>query len=331
MLINCPRCGFSQPKDQYCAQCGVDMDSYKPKSVPLTTRIRQSTKTHIILLLVTTVFVGQYVIRSEEPQRWVQKITRSQGVTSSKAKFSDDSNYPSGVTQSASEVSEESSIRGASTENLDSLRNRELQVVSQTERPIEVGNSANGGATDSTTGKTETTETTFRIIYAEVPSTLVAKWIADSSSSGLYQNLNEYSAGIIADFRRQIDSSMRILKASEKKLSPTQSDTNFSGTVGEESGEIIGIATNLEFRSQQNGSVHGGIMVNRTQKNGRENFPAEFDLPRGAALFLLGAIKLNSFPVEREQLNMPPFQIFKSPDFLARKTEFVIILEPEYK
>lgn len=30
MLINCPKCNFSQPKDRYCASCGIDMDSFRP-------------------------------------------------------------------------------------------------------------------------------------------------------------------------------------------------------------------------------------------------------------------------------------------------------------
>ncbi len=38
MLINCPRCGFQQPKDKYCAQCGVDMETFKPASPPALKR-----------------------------------------------------------------------------------------------------------------------------------------------------------------------------------------------------------------------------------------------------------------------------------------------------
>lgn len=333
MLINCPRCGFSQPKDQYCAQCGVDMQSFKPKSVPVTKKIFQSTATHVILLLVGAVFVGQYVIRSEEPQRWVQKITRSQGVTKTKAKF-DDSSETSGVAESASEAER-------NEDQLGSLRNKELAVNANVEQPIQVGANASGafeGTATASAGSAATgtrdanaTEPTFRILYAEVATATVNRWISDSSNAGLYQNLQEYSAGILPDFRRRMDTTVRVLKSAEKKLSPGQGDTNFSGTLGDESGQIIGIASNIEFRSQENGSVHGTIVVNRTQRQGRENFPAEFDLPKGSAFFMLGAIRTSSFPVEREQLNMPPFQIFKSPDFAARKTEFVIILEAEYK
>lgn len=321
MLINCPRCGFSQPKDQYCAQCGVDMQAFKPKSVPLSKKILQSPKTHVLILLVAAVFVGQYVIRSEEPQRWVQKITRAQGATKTKAKFDDIQ------ANQAYEVSESASEADGRSDQLASMRNQELEVNANVEQPIQVGSTEANSASAS---DIQNSEMKFRILYAEVPTNIVNRWVTDSSSAGLYQNLSRYSAGIVMDFRKKMDSSVRILKSAEKKLGPGQSDTNFSGTVGEESGQIIGIVTSIEYRLYEGASVHGTIVVNRTQKQGRDNFPAEFDLPRGAAFFMIGTIRENSFPNEREQLNMPPFQILKSPDFVARKTEFVIILEPEY-
>jgi hypothetical protein len=34
MMVNCPRCGFSQPKDQYCAKCGIDMLAFKAPPTP---------------------------------------------------------------------------------------------------------------------------------------------------------------------------------------------------------------------------------------------------------------------------------------------------------
>jgi hypothetical protein len=30
-MISCPKCGFEQPQDQFCAKCGVNMESFKPK------------------------------------------------------------------------------------------------------------------------------------------------------------------------------------------------------------------------------------------------------------------------------------------------------------
>jgi hypothetical protein len=33
-MMDCPRCGFSQPKDQFCANCGVNLDQFKPAPRP---------------------------------------------------------------------------------------------------------------------------------------------------------------------------------------------------------------------------------------------------------------------------------------------------------
>ncbi len=324
MLINCPRCGFSQPKDQYCAQCGVDMESFKPKAVPVFQRLFQSTQTHVILLLIAALFAGQYIIRSEEPQRWVQKMTRSQGASQTKAKF--DQAAALGATNSSSEASD-SQNQNVKGEQLDSLRNKELTVNATVEQPIQTGNSA-GQELSRDAGLTNPT---FRIIYAEIPTDVIVKWINESSNAGLYQNLQEYSAGILTDFRKKMDASVNVLKIAEKKMLPGQSETNFSGTIGNESGQMIGIATVIDFKSHENGVVHGTVIVSRNQRPLRDSFPAEFDLPKNAAFFMLGTIRSVSFQNERSQLNMPPFQIFKSPEFMTRKSEFVIIVEPEYK
>lgn len=32
MMVNCPKCGFSQPQDQYCASCGVDMNVFRART-----------------------------------------------------------------------------------------------------------------------------------------------------------------------------------------------------------------------------------------------------------------------------------------------------------
>lgn len=42
MLVKCPKCGFDQPKDTYCANCGIEMDSFKPVKAPLWKRAIKS-------------------------------------------------------------------------------------------------------------------------------------------------------------------------------------------------------------------------------------------------------------------------------------------------
>lgn len=61
MMVNCPKCGFSQPKDRYCASCGVDMVAFRPAQKPLMTRLLQNTSIQILALVVAVVVLGVYI------------------------------------------------------------------------------------------------------------------------------------------------------------------------------------------------------------------------------------------------------------------------------
>ena len=61
-MINCPKCGFFQPKDDYCANCGVNMESFKAKPVPFFKSIwsKASTQSTIFIALVITLIAVIY-------------------------------------------------------------------------------------------------------------------------------------------------------------------------------------------------------------------------------------------------------------------------------
>lgn len=64
MMMDCPRCGFSQPKDSYCASCGLDIEHYHVKPKPLIVRILQNPNLHLTLLAFLIIFVIAYIIYS---------------------------------------------------------------------------------------------------------------------------------------------------------------------------------------------------------------------------------------------------------------------------
>lgn len=61
MMVNCPKCGFNQPQDRYCASCGIDMVSFKPAQKPLLTRVIQNTSFQITGLATVAIVLGTYV------------------------------------------------------------------------------------------------------------------------------------------------------------------------------------------------------------------------------------------------------------------------------
>lgn len=75
-MIECPRCGFSQPKDQFCANCGVDMDHFVVKRPPLWLRLVQNPNLHLSLIGILIVLVIGYMVytRSESVSREVNRL-----------------------------------------------------------------------------------------------------------------------------------------------------------------------------------------------------------------------------------------------------------------
>jgi hypothetical protein len=318
MLINCPRCGFSQPQDQYCAQCGVDMQRYKPKEQPLLTQIFGNTAFQIIALLIATFFVGQYILTKPAPRKFVQRmiypVSKSESV-----RVAEEETAQSERSQASSDSDDLSSTAGAAL-NRESLSGGEAATGTQ---GTQAGVAAAKNINDPNLH-------TLKLTYAEVPVETLNRWITLSNSAGLYQSLTDYSVGILTDFKKVTDK-YQSLKSTEMHLPLNLSNANWEGVMNDDGSQLIGMTVNVEIKSADNETLLGSINVNKSGSQGAEAYPSEFELPKGSAFFLVGALKVENFQSDRTKLTMPPFQIFKSQDFMTRKTEFVIILEPVYK
>ncbi len=64
-MIECPRCGFTQPKDQFCASCGLDIDAYVAKPKPILVRLVQNPNLHLTLIGILVVLVIGYIFYSQ--------------------------------------------------------------------------------------------------------------------------------------------------------------------------------------------------------------------------------------------------------------------------
>ena len=333
MILNCPRCGFSQPEDQYCAQCGVNMQSFRPAEKTIGKKLSENITLQVLILLVAAGIAGSYMIQTGTSPVWVQKLTRSQGVSKSTKNLST-------MTNSQEIVTDSSSINSADS-GLNDLKNKEITIEQANAKSVSANllNTADGEPVTARSAEikdsskdvsTDSSLVGFKLTYAEISVDVLAKWIAESSRLGLFQNLPEYSAGILPDYKKRGDPIHTVLKTHDKKLSLGQAETFLSGVVGDD-GQMIGINAALEMKSIEAGTVHGSLIITRSARLGRENFPSEFDLTKGAAFFIVDTLTRQNFAAEKATLTMPPFQVFKSLDFMAQKTKFVIVLEPEIK
>lgn len=301
------------------------MPSYKPKEKPFFTALFENSIFHVIVILLALGFIGTRILRGSAVENLGQRIMHPYGVTRSEKKSRDTS---TDVAESASESqpTTENVVAGDSNSAKDSTREKSA-LASAAPTPNASGDNSAG----TSTAKSDPNSVSFKLTYAEISSETLAKWINDSSNLGLYQSLPEYSIGQLTDFRKRRDPIKQNLKSADLKVLPGSSASNLSGIMSDDGSTLIGIATTIELKLRDNEALHGNIMVTKNSRQGTENFPGEFELPKGAAFFILGAMKTENFINERTKLLMPPFQIFKSPEFMTHKAEFVIIIEPDYK
>lgn len=59
-MMTCPKCQFQQPPDTYCANCGVNMETYRPKAKPFFSRILTHWIFHLSLLVVVILSLVLY-------------------------------------------------------------------------------------------------------------------------------------------------------------------------------------------------------------------------------------------------------------------------------
>ena len=330
MLVNCPKCGFSQPQDQYCARCGVDMQAYKPKETPLFTKVISSTAFQISVLAVVALIAVQFIFNNSKTQKISQKTKRVQGVVRSET----------GRTYAQTEAGADGDESETETD-IPSVGNSGFENSSRTAKGAE-SDSAHGAtnaATDKLNSKTVGTgeqdallQGKLNVTYAEVPVETINRWITESSNLGLYQSLTDYSVGILPDFRKR-NENFTELKTYNVEFKPqVGSNTNISGVMSDDGNQLIGFSTMIEKTGRLNdGTLLGQITFSKRGRAESETYPSEFELAKGSAFFMIGALKVENFQSERAKLQMPPFQIFKSNEFMTRKTEFVIIIEPDYK
>ena len=338
MLINCPRCGFSQPQDQYCAQCGVDMQAYKPKEIPFFKKLFSSTGFQLSVLVLITVVAAQFILNRYSPQKFSQKNSRSQGVFKSQQnnESSDDYDNSENADQADNDFQDTRPIASVGSDSVESSSiSDRTQQMARSNGSANENSGANPNGTNTTASSSEQEAQLYgklRVIYAEVPIDTINKWITDSSNLALYQSLSDYAVGILPEFKKR-NETFQVLKTYEVEFKPqASSNTNISGIMSDETNQLIGFSTLVERTGRLNdGTLMGQITVNKRGRVESDSYPSEFELPKASAFFLIGALKVENFQSDRAKLQMPPFQIFKSNDFMTRKTEFVIIVEPDYK
>lgn len=323
MLINCPRCGFSQPKDQYCASCGINMETFVPQKVSLIKRLLSSTLLQVFLVVGITLGVSYYALKNRyDDSSFTPR--RKQSISG----FVSQPNLT--ANEESSTVGTENSSDTDATKSTENTKSDRVELALQNE---DQQNTLAGSASVQQSGARTAPAKVVTIKYSfyEIDRQLFNYWIQLNPSSAQSDQSGNYRAGLV---------NAEILEK-QLQIEPLKTETKKSGVgvllfnagvsaVGGNPEQFIGLTSEISLRVISDTNFQGSLNITRKNSQGMESINVPLLISSQNAFFIHWRNDLFGFDPESPIINVPPFQILRSPRFVEKQTDLVIILEPNF-
>lgn len=325
MIIQCPRCGFSQPQDKYCAQCGVDIDNYRPPAESLSTKFLGNYILHISLFSIIAI-VSIYLLYKNNTWQISDKVDLLKGnlqIFKSVAKTnSEESAPPTAATPVAPEPASPPAA-DASTETPIAAQSKAAATESTPVTP-----EATAGAAAKKVSQLQ-----LKVYYIEVSRPQLMQILMESRNAGQFNDFGDHAAGLILHAKARVGQ-LKAIHTEDKKVEPNKPLQWFLGINPNDPDNEIGLSSYIELTEMENQQVRGNLEIVRSWREKiNENqyavekrfFPATFDLQIDTGFFITGLLPHRSFHENDPLLtSKEPFSILKSENFKNNQSELII-------
>jgi len=310
MLLECPRCHFKQPQDQYCANCGVDMLAYKPTETPKHIKVFRSGIFQFFIILILGLTVSYAVVQTDSEQQWIQKINRFAGFKNSKT-----------TTNPRHETVESSSNSTGAVKALSQEPPPSTTQSTFTTSQTTTQNTKNANLAPSAQNENQMHINIQMIeINREQYEDLIHK-ASDQRSEG------DLKTALISNFKNLKNIEMNTLRTEKLTLEPNQSKYLWIGNKSSQDAESMGLNIGFLVKQDSNKIIHVDGFLGKKHVN--DNLKLNFKLPKekSESLIIAGKSILNYFEFESELHDIPPYQIFKSENYKNENSIFMIVID----
>lgn len=338
MLIKCPRCGFQQPKDKYCAQCGVDMDSFKPPAQPFLKRFFGSPLTQLSLLFIIAGGAGFYIYQKGQDnlQSRVSYLKSTVQINSS------DLNPPPPPPPMVADAHGEDAAQAEHvTEHTEAASSEVPGSVKAGPSPASAKEAAKDAKDKDTRGVAKAGQAHLIVYYAEVGRGTLSAIFEASQNTGQFMSFKDYTAGILPGIEKRLAApNVKILHKEDRPLDSSKTLQWFYGLKDRRNPNVeIGLTTFFELNDMDSTNLRGNLEIQRTWREPsasggfeiqRKSFPAIFEIGSGTGFFLSGVMPPQSLLENDDELtSIDIYKILHSPQFRSGDSDFVIFVQFE--
>lgn len=298
MLVNCPKCNFSQPKDTYCAKCGIEMDAYRPEKKPILKVLIKNPFTHLFLFLAASYFAYTTYIHKNNS---ISELT-SRNISANQTNRKSNANPK---TDSALNQNSDSTNANPSSANTNQNQGQNSTPSNQhltNTSPNKVEN----GRTPSNNNEVEKADSNntvssgpwvLNVRYIEISSAAYQQWVNEAQGLDAYAEMGEFVMGKITrgqkNFGRSIDNST-------KQFDDLKISRLIAGNLNPESGNEMNINFKYSLLLDSSGVFQGEFDINEEDASGanKKQFNSNFEMKSTEVLFIRSVATHNSAKTE---------------------------------
>lgn len=345
MLINCPKCGFQQPEDLFCAQCGVNISKFTTKKDGGLQKFFQS---KAVWTLPALVVLGAGIYVSKVPSTETQNLRAKASQVKSQTLASQTSNSR-GVASSPTEDSayETSSVDTAPADKLSQkILNQQDSQPPSSPTANDTGSSERNMASTSVSTEVDPSKTAERkdnlklkVEFLEVSKAEIEKFLISTNKGSELIDLADHSLGVVEVQVARLKKlrSLKILEANEINLSERRSQIwNHSVLDKADPRRFNGFrllleASDIDFQKQTlkgHLEIQTDIKLSSNPGPSLKSYPAVFEISPENTFMLIGMmphdgdLKLNEEAIK----SVASLGILKSNSFRSGQTEFLILI-----
>lgn len=356
MLINCPRCGFNQPKDAYCAKCGIEIDAYKPPPESLGQKMLRSVPLQLILAVFVIAGTSAYFL---EGNPFNKEVSGRQSRTTLRLNPSSSTGIPSDDLSAASKdlldenTSNEESLEDSNTRSLSSEEGAtpaeaslDLLVETPDGTTKRVAVAAAGTKAATTSGEPSATapsspqKNRIRVAIYEMQTEFRNYLINLSASRGLFPKDGALPSGVLENASLasgSVGRSSSLIFTESKDLPSDSTSAKFNYGYNPPNGNpFLGLSLEVFQDKSDAKSTTLTLGLSRQWPSNLENrlvldqpliFEQSFELSKGNGIFVINLFPAQAIPGEKALLNTNLAKIVGSSAFKSRLTDFVLLIE----
>lgn len=334
-MINCPKCGFSQPPDRYCANCGIDMQAYKPVPPSLGQKILKNPLT-LPVSLTLLVFLGIATYRIFFSQGGpatsdaeLEQSMRLPFADSPNSSTSTGNEAPTAKSPTSPENNMNSAVEKFSDKN-SAEPSLEMTGALASGKPTEPETKALDKASE------KTAPSHLQITFFSIPRAQLLDFASDLHSPG---SSGSIFYGVIVELESRLKKAegmllTRLEQTPKYQIRANQPIVSFKGVRDPATQQMLGIGAQITPLRSDETATHLQVDLSRTLREAgggiaEQNISEQITLSKDQAFFVGGLFPHRTLEPEDAKFysNSGLLKILSTPDFQNNETEFIVLIE----